>query len=251
MASILHRFYPQVSLLRWFMVLILGLITHMLLDFLTVYGTGLLEPFSNLRFELPTISIVDPIYSLPLLVSLLMVWFWRSKKSHTILFACFVFSHLYLFGTIANHFYVKSIFEESLAQQDISYEKLIVGPSLMNNILWYGVAIDGDTAWLGLFSHFDSDSNIALTPVDRRLDLRDDAPMESMENLQRFSRGFYLLRQYGDEVVMHDLRFGFIAPEKYLFSFSYDRPSGSPFMGYWHDDFSELFLPRVFGEEID
>ncbi|MCF7505411.1 metal-dependent hydrolase [Vibrio sp. L3-7] len=48
----------------------LGYGTHALLDACTTYGTQLLWPFTNARFAWNTISIIDPIYTLPILVLL-------------------------------------------------------------------------------------------------------------------------------------------------------------------------------------
>ncbi|MCL6415525.1 metal-dependent hydrolase [Aestuariirhabdus sp. Z084] len=45
----------------------LGFATHALLDACTTYGTQLLWPFSNARVAWNTLSIIDPLYTLPLL----------------------------------------------------------------------------------------------------------------------------------------------------------------------------------------
>ena len=50
----------------------LGYATHALLDTSTSYGTLLLWPFSNERFAWNTISVIDPLYTLPLMVGVLM-----------------------------------------------------------------------------------------------------------------------------------------------------------------------------------
>ncbi|MGF1802880.1 metal-dependent hydrolase [Vibrio gigantis] len=48
----------------------LGYGTHALLDACTTYGTQLLWPFTNVRFAWNTISIIDPVYTLPILILL-------------------------------------------------------------------------------------------------------------------------------------------------------------------------------------
>ncbi|MFA0489952.1 metal-dependent hydrolase [Vibrio splendidus] len=48
----------------------LGYGTHALLDACTTYGTQLLWPFTNARFAWNTISIIDPVYTLPILILL-------------------------------------------------------------------------------------------------------------------------------------------------------------------------------------
>ena len=56
----------------------LGYATHALLDACTTYGTMLLWPFSQQRFAWNTISIIDPLFTLPLLAGVLMSA--RSKR---------------------------------------------------------------------------------------------------------------------------------------------------------------------------
>lgn len=55
----------------------LGYGTHALLDACTTYGTMLLWPFSDQRFAWNTISVIDPLFTLPLLLSVLVAAFWR------------------------------------------------------------------------------------------------------------------------------------------------------------------------------
>ena len=53
---------------RWWLALWLALVTHPLLDAMTVYGTQLLLPFTDHPFGVGSIFIIDPLYTLPLLV---------------------------------------------------------------------------------------------------------------------------------------------------------------------------------------
>ena len=50
----------------------LGYATHALLDACTTYGTMLLWPFSDERFAWNTISIIDPLFTVPLLVAVVL-----------------------------------------------------------------------------------------------------------------------------------------------------------------------------------
>lgn len=56
----------------------LGYATHALLDACTTYGTMLLWPFSSERFAWNTISIIDPLFTLPLLLGVLFAA-WRQQ----------------------------------------------------------------------------------------------------------------------------------------------------------------------------
>ncbi len=52
---------------RWWWALMLALVTHPLLDLTTIYGTQILQPFTDEAYGLGSMFIVDPVYSLPLL----------------------------------------------------------------------------------------------------------------------------------------------------------------------------------------
>ncbi|MBX2808939.1 MAG: metal-dependent hydrolase [Cellvibrionaceae bacterium] len=59
----------------------LGYATHGVLDACTTYGTQLLWPFSDQRFAWHTISIIDPLFTLPLLILMLLAAFKRSRRT--------------------------------------------------------------------------------------------------------------------------------------------------------------------------
>jgi len=52
----------------WLLAVWLALVTHALLDGMTVYGTQLGLPFTDHPFGLGSIFIIDPLYTIPLLV---------------------------------------------------------------------------------------------------------------------------------------------------------------------------------------
>ena len=58
----------------WMLVATLALLSHPLLDLLTPYGTQLLQPFSDARFAINAMPIIDPIYTLLLAAGLLLAW---------------------------------------------------------------------------------------------------------------------------------------------------------------------------------
>ena len=56
----------------WVHLAFWALVTHPLLDVCTTYGTQLLAPVTRKRFAVDCISIVDPLYTLPLLAALVL-----------------------------------------------------------------------------------------------------------------------------------------------------------------------------------
>ncbi len=63
----------------WMLAMFLALLSHPLLDVLTPYGTQLLLPFSDQRFALFAMPIIDPLYTVPLFVGIYLAWRYRHK----------------------------------------------------------------------------------------------------------------------------------------------------------------------------
>lgn len=53
----------------YIMVWVLAILTHPLLDLVTPYGTQLLLPFSDQRFAINAMAIIDPVFTVPLAIS--------------------------------------------------------------------------------------------------------------------------------------------------------------------------------------
>lgn len=56
----------------WMWLGALCAVTHPLIDLFTAYGTQLLAPFSTVRFAINAMPIIDPVYTLPLLIVFLV-----------------------------------------------------------------------------------------------------------------------------------------------------------------------------------
>ncbi len=73
-ALVLHQLLGRrrgLSLAQSWLFCTLGYATHAVLDACTTYGTMLLWPFSDQRFAWNTISIIDPLFTLPLLAAVI------------------------------------------------------------------------------------------------------------------------------------------------------------------------------------
>ena len=68
----------------WVLALTLALLSHPLLDLTTPYGTQLLQPFSDARFAIWAMSIIDPVYTVVLLGGVVVAWrrpHWRAASA--------------------------------------------------------------------------------------------------------------------------------------------------------------------------
>lgn len=91
---------------RWWLAIWLVLITHVLLDTMTVYGTQLAQPFSDHPFGLASIFIIDPLYTLPLLLGLIISLKRRTTFCNTL---GLWFGSLYLAWSFTAQQYVTTI----------------------------------------------------------------------------------------------------------------------------------------------
>ena len=141
---------------RWMTLVFWALWTHPLLDLFTSYGTQLLTPFSDRRFALDGISIVDPLYTLPLLIGLILAFVWRKtpKKGQRLMAVLLALTTAYLaFGTWQST-QVAGLAKAQLAPA-VTVERIRAMPTLGNMVLWRIVAKDTqDTIHVGMHSQF-------------------------------------------------------------------------------------------------
>ena len=206
---------------RWYRLVWLCFMTHILLDCLTIYGTQIFWPFWNYPVGLGSIFIIDPFYTVPLLAGLIcaLIMTRRTHRGHLINRIALAISSFYLAWSIAAQSYVTSAVSQSLAEQSVEYENLLVSAGPFNTLLWRIVAITPGGDYIeGYYSLLDGQKTVTLSRHSSREKLLQ--PLSGhwpVERLRWFTKGFYKVWQQGDEVVMTDLRMG--AEPSYVFSF--------------------------------
>ena len=194
---------------RWWFAVWLILITHPLLDWMTVYGTQLARPFSEFPFAVGSIFIIDPLYTLPLLIGTGVALTLRNGNGRRWNLAGLIASTLYLgWGVLAQH-HVREIAEESLRADGATVERLLVTPTPLNSVLWRVVAVTPQGYREGFHSLLDGDRRISFDRYPRGETLY--ATMRGNDNVERiaaFSHGFFKMGERGGNVVITDLRMG-------------------------------------------
>jgi inner membrane protein len=221
LAALVARLHGEWGLVRrWWLALWLVLLTHPLLDAMTIYGTQLALPFSNYPFGVGSMFIIDPLYTLPLLVG--VIWVMVTSGSHRgrlANVAGLLLSTAYLAWSFFAQQQVTQIARTSLAQQGIAVEHLLVTPTPFNTLLWRVVAVAGDEYHEGFYSLLDAQPKVAFDRFPRGNALA--SGLQSIDGVQRlvaFTKGLYKLEQRDSRLLISDLRMG--QEPNYSFTFA-------------------------------
>ncbi|MEZ5024222.1 MAG: metal-dependent hydrolase [Chitinophagales bacterium] len=231
----------EVSWKQWYLLFVLAIGTHPVLDCFTVYGTQILWPFNPDRIAWSNISVVDPLYTFPFLVCVLVASFLHrhSKARFNWNLAGVVISSLYMCFSFYNQARATTILKSTLAAKEISYNRILVTPSIANNILWRSTVETDSLYYLGMYSFFDKEKvfQLASVPGNHQL-VADKSTDHTLEQLKFFSNDYYSIMEREDgHLQLNDMRYGTFKgdgsnPSDYIFHFVLEeREDGSFALG--------------------
>lgn len=206
----IHRDHVSVVRAAWTVFAVL--FTHVLIDVFTVYGTAVFLPFTDLRIGFNNLFIIDPLYTLPLLLGTggAVIFARRHFRRRAMWnWAGLLVSSGYVVWSFGAKAVVDHTFRESLDSEGIPYERRMSMPTPFNTILWRGLVLQPDAILVGYVSLLARDQPIVWERIARNPgDLGDLADTRAMNRLRWFSDGFYGVRRVGDDVIVNDWRFG-------------------------------------------
>ncbi len=211
-APIFQRYFKSYKTTKseWYRYFGVILLASILIDAFTTYGTQLLWPHPY-RFEFNTIFVVDPMFTLPMLFTLIWLMF-KSKESafrKRLSSMGLIISGIYLLFTIVNKQVINATFRSALQDQNIAFSKMISNPTPLNQVLWSAVAETKNGFYTGHYSHFDKDKSIdfVFSPKNHHL-LHHLQEYENVQQIIRFTKGFYTVEETDAGFIINDLRFG-------------------------------------------
>jgi inner membrane protein len=214
----------------WVALFFWSIFTHPVLDCFTSWGTQIWQPFSDMRVQWCTVSVVDPLCSVPFMLALIVAsWYARGNRMRAVWnYVGLVWFCGYLcIYTVWHKMQVNDIFKESLAARHISWSRIYTNPTILNNIVWSGVA-EGDTAYyFGQYGFNDRTRAFTkISTIPKNHNLLAAVPPDSKAGyfLRWFSDGYYSVQPYrGDTLQVNDLRFGLLGDSlrnnNYVFPF--------------------------------
>ena len=214
------RWHSEAALTRrWMCAMALALVTHPLLDLMTVYGTQVLQPFTDEAFGVGSIFIIDPLYTLPLVVGVVAALLGR-PSGLGLNRAGLVVSTAYLAWSMAAQAWVAGQAERSLRSLGLPTDRVLVTPAPLTTALWRVVAMDGANYHEGFYALLDSGRPIRFTTHDQGQALvAQHAEHPHVRRVARFTDGFFRMSQAADGGLwLTDLRMG--QEPNYSFQFS-------------------------------
>lgn len=206
---------------RWTLTILAIFWTHVLLDALTVYGTQLFWPLSNYPIGLSSIFIVDPLYTVPLIIGLFIAGKknWSTQAAHKAIVVALSVSTLYLVWTVSAKAWLHETLDVAVAKQGLSNEKVLSTPMPLQSLLWRIIVTEDNHYYVAHAKPWDDPSKIEFRRYDKGENLLESNETTwDIERLQWFTKGFYRASIREDQVVMSDLRMG--VEGSYVFNFA-------------------------------
>ena len=240
---LLRRWWTPVrdAPLRWLCAIGLTLLTHPLLDAHTAYGTQLFWPLPVPPTSWATLFIIDPLYTLPLLVGVLVAAF-RRRAAGTALRVGLVLSTLYVGWSWVAQATVSRNVEDALASMQLQDAPVFMTPTPLNTLLWRVVVMTDDGYLEGFDSLLIDEGVMRFTAHASAVDAMNIAgDVWAVERLRWFARDFVKASVENDKLVISDLRMG----QEPVYVFSHVVAArGNP---HWTPISTEL-LPMSFGD---
>lgn len=220
-----RRWRPELSWQRWLALTSAVLITHPLLDCLTTYGTQLFWPFGG-PIAVTSIFIIDPLYTLPLLLAI-GVALWRPRQPRALVLGLAV-STLYLGWSLAAQQMITARVMPALAAINAAEAPRMVQPMPLTTLLWR-VTVMTETERLEIVTGFlDGDIPVNIQRFPRNPELAAAAAeLPAGQRLIWFTDGFLAYHRLADKLAVTDIRLGVPGAHPFTFVIAERAAEGS------------------------
>lgn len=259
-ADKIHRPH-NITFRTWILFFATEVFAHLVLDCFNNYGVGWFEPFSHMRFSFNSIYVADPFFSIWAGIAFMMLVFLNklnSKRTFWWKFGVYI-PVIYLCYCTINKYKIDNDFKEILKIQSIPYTNYFTTPAPLQNWLWYVVAGNDKEYYVGYRSVFDTKKEITFHHFSRNQNLLE--PISDriyVQQLIRFSQGFYTIEKQKDTLIFNDLRFGQIVgwenpKEKFAFHYYLQYPNDNKLVvqrgrfAKWNWETIQSFWMRIKG----
>ena len=238
LAWLLFKLYKnKYTYKTWLILFFLGIVTHPILDAFTNYGTQLFWPF-NTRVSFNTIFVLDPLYTIPFGLCLLVCLFISKQKPlrHKINKIGLIYSSLYLLWGVCIKLFILS---DAKSLMRPGYENkiktVVVKPMPLTTFYWSILTEEEDQYRIGyksLFYEFE-EKDIESIPKENTISISDLKWKGENYNktLTLFCGNFGFAEKRKNGLTFYNLRFGtasMLTQKKYkrpVFGFEFETNS--------------------------
>ena len=228
---LVSRWEKTASWKNWSWLFFWGFLTHPLLDAHTTWGTQLFWPL-DLRLAYKNIFVIDPLYTLPFLVFVILAMRKKrtSPKRRKLNNLGLIISSAYMLLTLILKGITYQKFTDALQQQNILYSEIETKPSPFNTILWTANVDTKDAYLIGHYSFFDAQP-IQFTAYPKNHEwIEDLKEEENVQRLIKITKGWYTITKENEKLYLNDLRFGLLgfspSAKNFTFSFQLEKKNG-------------------------
>jgi inner membrane protein len=210
---LIHRLYKKrYEQKAWMWLFFLGIVTHPLLDIFTNYGTEFFWPFS-LRITFNTVFVIDPLYTVPFMICLLVALFMKRdnpKRKKWNMFGIYYSSAYLLWGVVVKLFILSNA-TTYFAENGMKTSNPMVTPMPLTSFYWMVLTEDDKNYYVGYKSIF-----YEFNPKDIDTIQKDKTSLYKVKwngknyakQLDFITNGYYTTVQTTDSMYFYDLRFG-------------------------------------------
>ncbi|MDB5225814.1 MAG: hypothetical protein JWN78_7 [Bacteroidota bacterium] len=191
-------FKRKISFFTWYLFFLFGFFTHVMMDCCTTYGTQLLLPFTDKLISWNNLSVVDPLFTLPMIIFFIIVFFFKRENNFRryTAGAAIALSLLYLTTSTINKINSAKVFRNDLLQKNIHVDAFSTTPTMFTSWLWNMVAYNDSTMYLGEYSVFQKSKDIDVISIPRHTALLNQViHTKPVQTSLWFSQGNYFVEQ--------------------------------------------------------
>ena len=192
--------------------------THAVRDAMTIYGTQLFWPIPMAPIGMGSVFIIDPLYTVPLLITILWAAFLRTEdgRQRVNRWGLRISSGYLIWSLVAQQIALGEA-RRSLDAAGVRADPLVAIAAPLNTLSWRFVAIDGDRYLEGYTSLIDGAAPDWYAYPRERAAVAAIGEHEPVQRLQWFTKGAWAASVEDDDLIVADLRMG-LEPD-YVFRF--------------------------------
>lgn len=201
--------------LALFLVILLPLITHPLLDTFTTYGTQLFWPLTSPPIAWHSVFIIDPLYTLPLLASMLFLWFSKDKpralkyNQIALLISCFYLA----WGQFAQANITQRVQQNELVKNS----QLLVMPTPFNTVYWRVLSYQAEQ-YHEAFTYVGDKKPLQWVSYNNNRYLIEQETLPYLQRMEWFSHGWLRFDNVDEQLHITDLRLGITGYHPFTFA---------------------------------